>query len=116
MNNKMKIIVFIAIVAAAFFALEQHQKHQAESAPSTELLEQAIQQKTEPQEPIVIPPRPSRAGSSLSARFAIGADDLATANKYFQQSVELSANEQEKAFFYERALPAALGAGDIKSA
>ena len=65
--------------------------------------------------PLAIWP-PSSAGEYLAARIAIGNDDLATANKAFQQAIATAPSEQVAIYLAERALPAAIGEGDLKSA
>jgi tetratricopeptide (TPR) repeat protein len=118
MNNKTVLLTGVAVIALTFVAVK-HYDHDWQ--PKVVVAQDAQQGKEiaearEPELPLNIPPMPTIAGSYLSARFAIGVDDMNAANKYFQQAVELSPNEKEQTFFYERALPAALGAGDFKSA
>jgi tetratricopeptide (TPR) repeat protein len=120
MNNTTKVLLALAVIALAVVAMKHHE-HEKETAAALFQSEQPAEEeniavKEEPVTPVVIPPMPTIAGSYLSARFAIGADDLNSADKYFQQALGLSGNDTEKAFFYERALPAALGAGDLKNA
>jgi tetratricopeptide (TPR) repeat protein len=56
----------------------------------------------------------SLAGNYLAGRFAVGSDDLTTANKFYQRA--LDAADEEKPYLVERALPAAMGAGDMDEA
>jgi tetratricopeptide (TPR) repeat protein len=121
MNNNSKVFLSIVVIALAVLALtHHHHKHAAvETTPvadsDADHVADAVAEK-EKSLPIVIPPMPTIAGSYLSARFAIASEDLAAANKYYQQALDLSDSDKEKGFFYERALPAALGAGDLQNA
>lgn len=59
---------------------------------------------------------PSSAGQYLAARVALGNDDLETANKAFQQSIEVAPDNTIAAYLAERALPVAIGSGDDDAA
>ncbi len=55
----------------------------------------------------------SLSGNYLAARFAVAVDDLRSASHYYDRSLEYT---KDKDFIIQRALPAAIGAGDIKEA
>lgn len=59
---------------------------------------------------------PSSAGQYLAARIALGNDDLETANKSFQQAIEVAPDGNIAAYLAERALPVAIGSGDDEAA
>lgn len=59
---------------------------------------------------------PSSAGQYLSARIALGNDDLETANTSFQKSIEAAPDDTIAAYLAERALPVAIGSGDDDAA
>lgn len=55
----------------------------------------------------------SLSGNYLAARFAIGADDLKSAAHYYDRSIKVA---KDKEGLIERALPAAIGAGNFDDA
>ena len=59
---------------------------------------------------------PSSAGNYLAGRVAIANDDLETANTSFKQAIEAAPDGAMAAYLAERALPVAIGTGDISGA
>src|SRR5690606_1172762 len=58
---------------------------------------------------------PSVSGNYLAGRFAVGNDDLSAATQFYEFAIA-SAKPQDKEFLIERALPAAIGAGEFSKA
>jgi tetratricopeptide (TPR) repeat protein len=65
--------------------------------------------------PMRIAPSKSVAGNYLAARFAISNDDLTAASALYERALSVS-DKKEKEGLMERALPAAIGAGDMDTA
>lgn len=58
----------------------------------------------------------SVSGNYLAARFAVSSDDLLMGNKFYNRALTSALEKDSEVFLSERALPVAIGAGDIKGA
>lgn len=121
MNNKSYILVGAAVIVVGFLALKKDgeplfRAHSDQETLQRVMAEQMANPTPQSAKPYLIATMPTFSGSYLSARFAVSNDDLLMAGKYYQDALEISGDEKEKAFLYDVALPSVLAAGDIPGA
>jgi len=66
--------------------------------------------------PFSVMPLRTVAGNYLAARFAVANDDLQSANEFYNRALAVAITPETEQFLDERALPAAIGSGDMKGA
>lgn len=110
MKNKPYLLIGLAAAGAAFALMNTHKPVEGPKNNIEISAKMAAKQAALRTTSMTVP------GNYLAARFAVSNDDLVSANKFYNQAVGVAKNAEIQDFLYERALPAAIGSGDMAEA